>query len=204
MEEKPKKKRSKKVWIPIVVLVLLAVLFVPVPSGVYKDGGTRAYTALTYKVVKWNRLVGSIRVKKTKVYFLPNNFKSIDALWEMEQPEEESFLATVLEISVVSALVEPLEGEAELKSSDRIRFSVKGLEGMEGTRMEPGDIVEIFYDGMIKESYPAGIAVSRWELSEKNREQAYPGQWLDKTTAGGYDSNIFNFDTVRSIQSGKS
>ena len=30
MEEKPKKKISKKVWIPVVVLALLAVLFVPV------------------------------------------------------------------------------------------------------------------------------------------------------------------------------
>lgn len=194
MEEKPKKKLSKKVWIPIIVLVLLAVLFVPLPSGVYKDGGTRAYTALTYKVVKWNRLNGLIRVKKTKVYVFPDNFKSIDTLWEMEQPEEESFLATVLELSVVSALVEPLEGEVVLRSSDRIRFSVKGLEGI---GVEQGDIVEIFYDGAIRESYPAQIAVSSWRLSEKNKEQAYGGQWLDKTTAEGYDSNLFDFTDLQ-------
>lgn len=194
MEEKPKKKLSKNVWIPVVVLVLLVVLFVPVPSGVYKDGGTRAYTALTYKIVKWNRLDGFVRVKKSKVYFFPNNFKSIDTLWEMGQPEEESFLATVVELSVVSALVEPLEGEEERKSSDRIRFSVKGLEGI---GVEPGDIVEIFYDGVIKESYPAGITVSRWELSGKNREQAYGGQWLDKSTAEGYDSNVFDFTDLQ-------
>lgn len=197
MEEKSKKKRSKKFLIPSVVFVLLAVFFVPVPSDVYEDGGTRAYTALTYKVVKWNRLDRLIRVKKTKVYFFPDNFKSIDALWEMEQPEEERFLATVVENSVVSALVEPLEGEKERKSSDRIRFSVKGVEGMEGTWVEQGDIVEIFYDGVIKESYPAGITVSKWELSEKNREQAYPGQWIDKTTAEGYDSRVFDFTDLQ-------
>ena len=190
MEEKTKKKLSKKVWIPIVVLVLLAVLFVPVPTGGYKDGGTKAYTALTYKVVKWNRLDDLIRVRRTEVYFFPNNFKSIDTLWKMGQPEEESFLATVLEISVVSALVEPLEGEKERESYDTIRFSVKGLEG---AWVEPGDIVEIVYDGTIEELSPARINVNEWQLSEKNRERAYGGQWLDKSTAEGYDSDIFDF-----------
>lgn len=29
---------KKKIWIPIVI-VLIAVLFIPIPSGVYKDGG---------------------------------------------------------------------------------------------------------------------------------------------------------------------
>ena len=47
---------KKKIWIPILVVVILAILFVPIPSGVYKDGGTREYTALTYKIVDWNRL----------------------------------------------------------------------------------------------------------------------------------------------------
>ena len=197
MEGKEKKKRSKKIWIPIVILVLLAVLFVPIPTGVYKDGGTRAYTALTYKVVKWNRLDDLIRVKKTKVYFFPDNFKSIDTLWKMDQPEEKSFEATILELSVVSALVEPLEGEEERESYDRIRFSVKGLEGTEGIWMEPGDIVEIFYDGTIEESSPARINVNEWYLSEKNREQAYPGQWIDKTTAEGYDSRVFDFTDLQ-------
>ena len=197
MEEKPKKKISKKVWIPVVVLVLLAVLFVPVPLGTINDGGTRVYAALTYKVVKWNRLDDLVRVRRTEVYWFPNNFKSIDALWEMGQPEEESFLATVVELSVVTAVVEPLEGEEERKSSDRIRFSVKGLEGMEGTTAEQGDIVEIYYDGVMKESYPAGITVSKWELSEKNREHAYGGQWLDRSTAEGYDSDVFDFTDLQ-------
>ena len=196
MEEKPKKKLSKKLWIPVAVLVLLAVLFVPV-SGVMDDGGTRVYSALTYKIVKWNRLDGLVRVKKTEVYFFPDNFKSMDALWEMEQPEEQSFEAKVLELSVVSALVEPLEGEEERENYDRIRFSVKGLEGMDGTRAELGDIVEIFYDGMILDCYPAEIEATKWKLSEKNREQVYGGQWLDKSTAEGYDSELFDFTDLQ-------
>ena len=203
MEEKTKKKRNKRFWIPVVVLVLLAVLLVPV-SGVMNDGGTRVYSALTYKVIKWHRLLGMGEdcYDATRVYIFPNNFKSVSELWEEEgvdesaniRKEEESFLAKVLELSVVSALVEPLEGEEERKISDKIRFSVKGLEG---TVAEPGDIVEIFYDGTIKESYPAGIAVSKWRLSEKNREQAYGGQWFDKSTAEGYDSRLFDFTDLQ-------
>ncbi len=203
MEEKPKKKLSKKIWIPVVVLVVLAVLFVPV-SGVMDDGGTKVYSALTYKVIKWHRLLGMGEgyYDATRVYLFPKNFKSVSELWEAEgvdesayvRKEEESFLATVLEISVVSALVEPLEGETERKSSDKIRFSVKELEG---TEAEPGDIVEIFYDGAIRESYPAGISVSSWRLSEKNKERSYTGQWIDKSTAEGYDSRIFDFTALR-------
>ena len=50
---------KKKIWICIAGVVLLAILFVPIPSGTYKDGGTRAYSALTYKIVKWQRDTGS-------------------------------------------------------------------------------------------------------------------------------------------------
>ena len=208
MEENRKKKRNKKFWIPVIVIVLLAVLFVPVPSGVYKDGGTRAYTALTYKVVKWNRILGAGGEKytDTSVYFFPKNFQSIDTLWETwemkgadlsaykepEPKEEEHFEAKILELSVVSAKVEVIEDG--WNCGNPIVFPVKDLDPIDA---EVGDIVEVFYNGIIKTSYPAGISASGWRLSEKNREQAYPGQWLDKTTAGGYDSNIFNFTDLR-------
>lgn len=77
---------KKKAWIWIAAIaLLLAILFVPIPSGTYKDGGTRAYTALTYKVVKWNRISGSDMYRATKVYWLPDNFKSIDRLWSQEE-----------------------------------------------------------------------------------------------------------------------
>lgn len=208
MEANTKKKRNKKLWIPVIVLVLLAVLFVPVPSGVYKDGGTRAYTAMTYKAVKWNRILGAGGEKytATRVYFFPKNFQSIDTLWETwemkgvdlsaykepEPKEEEHFEAKILELSVVSAKVEVIE--EGWNCGNPIVFPVKDLDPIDA---EVGDIVEVFYNGIIKTSYPAGISASSWRLSEKNREQTYPGQWLDKTTAGGYDSNIFNFTDLR-------
>lgn len=90
---------KKKIRICIAGVVLLAILFVPIPSGTYKDGGTRAYSALTYKIVKWQRDTGSDVYKATKVYWLPNNFKSIDSLWAGEEAYvPHHFTATVLEM----------------------------------------------------------------------------------------------------------
>lgn len=76
---------KKKVIIPVIIAVVLAILFVPIPTGVYKDGGTREYSALTYKIVKWNRLTGDSTYDKTRLYFFPYNFKSIDGLWHLEK-----------------------------------------------------------------------------------------------------------------------
>lgn len=79
----------------IIIIIILLVLFLPIPSDVYKDGGTRAFTALTYKIVKWCRLTEMTEAdceyvkdgcyQKTSVYWFPDNFtKSIDELYEIE------------------------------------------------------------------------------------------------------------------------
>lgn len=77
---------KKKVITMIIILPFLLILFVPIPTGVYKDGGTSTYTALTYKVVKWNRIINeNYKYNKISVYCLPDNFKSIDELWNIER-----------------------------------------------------------------------------------------------------------------------
>ena len=43
-------------WIILATVLFLAILFIPVPNGVSRDGGTRVYSALTYKIVDWNRI----------------------------------------------------------------------------------------------------------------------------------------------------
>lgn len=78
---------KNKKWI-ILIIVFILLLAVPLPTGVYKDGGTKTYTALTYKIVDWNRLSGADGVySKTKIYPFPLNFFSIDRLWEREKVE---------------------------------------------------------------------------------------------------------------------
>lgn len=77
---------KKKIWIPILVIAIVLILFVPIPTGRYKDGGTKEFSSLTYKIVDWNRMVddGST-YSATKIYFFPNNFRSIDNLWQKEK-----------------------------------------------------------------------------------------------------------------------
>ena len=57
-----------------------------------------------------------------------------------------------------------MEGEAERNSADRIAVTVEG----EIPALAAGDLVRVTYDGMIQETYPAGIsgAVSIEKLEE--------------------------------------
>lgn len=182
---------KKKIWLPIIAaVVLLAVLFVPIPSGTYKDGGTREYAALTYKIVDWNKLTSDGKYDKTKIYFFPNNFKSINELWTYEEDEVEyQFNATILELSDTTALVEPLEDEDERRSSDKISFGLKGLDDIEA---KVGSVVEVTYAGGMMESYPARIKAVSWKLSDDLRHLEFTEQWLDKATAATYENDIFS------------
>ena len=171
---------KKKIWIPIAIVVLLAILVIPIPTGVYKDGGTREYTALTYKIVDWNRLTddGSI-YSATKVYFFPNNFRSIDNLWYKEEPNvEHSFIATILEINGSSVTVQPVENSAVLMSSDKVSFGTTGLEKID---VEVGSVVKVIYTGGVMESYPAQVHATSWSLSNDFRHLEYTEQWLQKS-----------------------
>lgn len=75
----------------LIIFFIALVLFLPVPQVSYDDGGTREFSAMTYKIVKWNRLLpkkGNVEridiYSKTSIYWFPDNFKSIDELWELE------------------------------------------------------------------------------------------------------------------------
>ncbi len=153
---------KKKIWIPIVAaVVLLAVLFVPIPQESYDDGGTREWTALTHKIVDWNRISNDGIYEKTRIYWGEDKNKSIDELWDMEwENVEHSFIATVLEVNGNSILVEPVAGEGELQSSDQISFSAKDMD----IGAKVGDVVKITYIGGIMESYPARVNAVKWEI----------------------------------------
>ena len=67
----------------IIVAVFLIILLVPIPSGTADDGGSREFTALTYKIIKWNHIVDADETYTgTDFYLLPDNFKSMSELWE--------------------------------------------------------------------------------------------------------------------------
>ena len=191
---------KKKIWIPILIVAVIAILVIPIPTGTYKDGGTREYTSLTYKIVDWNRLTddGST-YSATKVYFFPNNFRSIDNLWYKEEPKvEHTFIATILEINGTSVTVQPVENSAILMSSDKVSFGTADLEKIDA---EVGSVVKVIYTGGVMESYPAKVNAKSWSLSDDLRHMEYTEQWLDKETAEKCDSdgNIVNIFSQKHV-----
>ena len=173
-------KKKTIVFIALIV-VLLAILLIPIPTGVMKDGGTREYSALTYKIIKWRRIYDDGLYEKTRVYLIPDNFKSIDALWADEAENLEYVLrATVLEVGEGYLSVEPVEGEVESYSYDKI------ICGTKDTDFKVGDVVNVFYNGRIMESYPPRLNAVSVRLSDDLRHLEYTGEWLDKTTAEKY------------------
>ena len=85
------KHTGKKLLTLIIALALIIVLFVPFGYASYDDGGTVRFTSLTYSIVKWNRYVsdwstGEMKLdlyQNTCFYLFPDNFRSLDELWEI-------------------------------------------------------------------------------------------------------------------------
>ncbi len=87
--------KKAKIIIPVCIAAILLFLFLPIPTGSYDDGGTREYSALTYKIVVWNKFLAEVNgdgsvgdfytYHKTSVFWFPDNYKSIDDLWKMER-----------------------------------------------------------------------------------------------------------------------
>lgn len=69
---------------------------------------------------------------------------------------EVCFDARIIEVHDTYFLVEPVEGSAELNSSDKIEVANKSID----SPLVPGvgSLLRITYDGMIQETYPARIA----------------------------------------------
>ncbi len=68
-----------------------------------------------------------------------------------------TFTATVLQVLEKEVLVEPVEGSAELRSASQIYVSLSVRDDEPVPSMQVGDTIEIEYDGLIQETYPAAI-----------------------------------------------
>ena len=164
----------------------------PIPTGVVKDGGTRTYTALTYKIVDWNRITGEAVYDETKVYLFPNNFKSLDALWEQEKENVGTkLLATVESLDETDVIVEAVSNGAKYRMP---RADLPDIGAQQGS------VVEITYAGAVLYSDPAYISnVLSWKLSGNMRHLEYTEQWLDKESAEKYDNRVFDHITITKI-----
>lgn len=86
----------KKIIISVLIICLV-ILILPIPQSPLKDGGTRVYNALTYKIVKWNKLCTQslytpeqepIVYKNTSIYWFPENLSDMNILWEEKEAKE--------------------------------------------------------------------------------------------------------------------
>ena len=68
----------------IILSVILLILIIPIPVGALKDGGTRVYSALSYKIVCWNKMTDDGIYKKTKIYPFPLNLLPLTSLFNLE------------------------------------------------------------------------------------------------------------------------
>jgi len=98
-DRKNQMKRKIKFIIVAFILIVILILFLPIPKGTYDDGGTRVYDAFLYKIVVWNRIEvelnedGSAEQKvydKTSVFWFPDNYKykTYEELWELESQRQ--------------------------------------------------------------------------------------------------------------------
>ena len=192
---------KKKIWIPIAAVILLLILFVPIPTGVCKDGGTREYTALTYKIVDWNRITSGTVYDKTRLYLFPYNFRSIDSLWYNEvENAEHKLLVKVLEINGSSVLAETVYHSSLPLSlhSTRLVFSNRYLENID---VDIGSMVLLTYTGGIMESYPAQVNAVSWEPANDLRHIEFSGEWLEKTDDKKSDADMFEYIVITRIYS---
>lgn len=69
----------RKWWI---ALFAAALLLLPIPQSPLRDGGTRVWQALTYRVVHWRRCLPEGIFEKTQIYGFPQNLLPLEQLWE--------------------------------------------------------------------------------------------------------------------------
>lgn len=172
---------KKKKWIIIPLVILLIVLVIPFSVKTYWDGGTAEFTALTYKIVKWNRMYAhSDPYNKTKIYPFPMNFLSIGDLFEIEREKEGAKMYTY-------------SGPFVFYGSGDNKISVELIDGWQindyawtsefGSEDEPLSFgIEIWpyghSDGKIRIEYSPYFGVCGTGLTEK------------KTTIGNYEASM--------------
>ncbi len=186
-----------KILVTVIVLVILSVLFVPIPKGVVEVGGTREYVALTYRLVHWYRVTADGVYEKMRIYSFADRQTSLQELWEREIPfVEHRLLARVVECDDTTVVVEPLENQIERLIGEQLSFDVASLDRL---TVAENDVVEVVYCGDVsqKGSMPSVDAVS-WEIVDL-RETTYTDVWLDKTTAEKRNDDYFSDSIITAI-----
>lgn len=160
------KKKLFLILIPSVVLLLLLILFLPIPVGTLEDGKSLDFQALTYRLVRWDRMLTYIDGStepyvKWSFYSPAYRDSTMFDLWmkaREKEPMESFFTATIIEIRENELLVEspPHRGKFLCKIQEDTKFS-NGSQPIPCSDFGVGDMVYVAYTGEIMETYPAQI-----------------------------------------------
>lgn len=169
-----------------------------------RDGGTKIYLGLGYKVIDFHTLDGYDEVKIGTWLMQYEDFKEESKKEEIENNNYSSFFATVIESNLSYIIVEPYEGAKERKSSDKISIAL----GTENDIIyKVGTNLKITYNGLIMETYPAKIdaisielkSVEHFELIFKSQSKELE-KIVDKTDTELYSYNIYGYKGNVSIK----
>ncbi len=131
----------------------------------YKDGGTKEYLGLGYKVIDFHLLNGYDDMKIGTWFMKYDDFKSEFKEYEIadnDELENSSFYGKIIESNRTSIIVEPNEDEEIRKSADKIAI---GLGENNDAIYVIGTNVKITYDGTVMESYPAQVKATKIEFA---------------------------------------
>lgn len=187
---------KKRIIIAIAVILAIAIsVVIPVPLHAHYDGGTREYVALSYKIVKWNRLTEDGTYSETRTYWGGRRWMSVDELWESEKNNaQKKFLAKVVAVGEESTVVEPLLCESELAWGKNLTLATKTLSDIGVT---VGDLVEIIYVG----SYSEEINDISWRRPQPSRNKKFTGFWVDTRSSESIDDSESSCAIVTDIYS---
>ncbi len=96
-----------------------------ISAKTYKDGGTKTYTSLTYKIISWNELQGDTPYarKGFQLVLFPNNFKPIDNIEISRKMPEELVVLNLGAINYVDRLIfEKYGADAVISTSDNFSY----------------------------------------------------------------------------------
>ncbi|PIE84953.1 hypothetical protein CSA08_04500 [Candidatus Gracilibacteria bacterium] len=153
----------KKHIIIIVILIFLGIGLYP-KRAVYQDGGTRTYSALFYKYIKWSRLVDcddciKPYYKENEFVLFPNNFKNLDAYWKDEYLKKiPKYEDNTKEIKITKE--DKLNGESKIVGRVNIPKDAKHSISYSGK----GEVIDYFVE------YPAGEFEEDKSLSFDNKK----------------------------------
>ena len=206
------KKKLFQIIFPSVLLLLI--LFFPLPAGAMNDGGSRDFRALTYRVIRWNRIcadpdsaTGYSLYQQWRFYPIPLCYESVDALWQREAETVPSlkesvgykgFFATVTEISEVGILVKGLDSnplnyryEFFLAVSRSTKY-FKGDAPVSLSQLAVGDTVCVEFSGEIMESYPAQISqIERITVTQPSEDLSYEVSYA-QVDGNGENASLFS------------